>query len=127
MTPMANAIAASVPELTWRFDMATWTGCGGAYEWTRAKAAYFMLVFSGPIPDDKWPHAVQIVKDGAKQFEATDYGVMKDKPGDHDVYISGHGGVEFKLSSQKAAVLTGQSDCRISQTDTATSTSTSHL
>ena len=115
---MANAITALVPGLTWRTDMDTWTGCGGDYEWTRAKAAYFMVVFSGPIPDDKWPQAVQIVKDRGKQFGATNFGVMKNKPGDHDVYIAGHGGVEFKLSTQKAAVLTAQSDCRISQTDT---------
>ncbi|ETW25718.1 LppA family lipoprotein [Mycobacterium gastri] len=118
VTQMASAIAALALGLTWRTDMDTWTGCGGDYEWTRAKAAYFMIVFSGPIADDKWPQAVQIVKDGAKQFGATNFGTMKNKPGDHDVYIAGHGGVEFKLSTQKAAVLTAQSDCRISETDT---------
>ncbi|BBX74243.1 hypothetical protein MSHI_21490 [Mycobacterium shinjukuense] len=115
---MANAITALVPGLTWSMDMDTWTGCGGEYEWTRAKAAYFMVGFSGPIPDDKWPQAVQIVKDGVEQFGATSFGVMKNKPGDHDVYFAGHGGVEFKLGTQVASSLTAQSDCRISQTDT---------
>lgn len=118
VTQLANAITALVPGLTWRTDMDTWTGCGGEYEWTRAKAAYFMIVFSGPIPDDKWLQAVQIVKDGVEQFGATGFGVMKNKPADHDVYFAGHGGVEFKCSTQKAAVLTAQSDCRISRTDT---------
>lgn len=118
VTQLANAITALVPGLTWRTDMDTWTGCGGEYEWTRAKAAYFMIVFSGPIPDDKWLQAVQIVKDGVEQFGATGFGVMKNKPADHDVYFAGHGGVEFKCSTQKAAVLTAQSYCRISRTDT---------
>ncbi|WP_044081512.1 LppA family lipoprotein, partial [Mycobacterium canetti] len=49
---------------------------------------------------------------------ATSFGVMKNKPGDHDVYFAGHGGVEFKFATQVASSLTAQSDCRISQTDT---------
>ncbi|MBS4727056.1 LppA family lipoprotein [Mycobacterium sp. SM1] len=126
VSQMADAIAALVPGLTWSMDMDTWAGCGGDYVWTRAKAAYFMVGFSGPIPDDKWPQAVQIVKDGAKQFGATDYGVIKDKPGDHDVYLSGSGGVEFKLGTQKASSLTAQSDCRISETDTSSPSPTPH-
>ncbi|WP_204080492.1 LppA family lipoprotein [Mycobacterium riyadhense] len=126
VTEMADAIKALVPGLTWSMDIDSWRGCGGAYEWTRAKVAYFMAGFSGPIPDEKWSQAVQIVKNRAKQFGATGYGVMKDKPGDHDVYIFGSDGVEFKLGSQVASSLTARSDCRISQTDTATSTSTSH-
>lgn len=126
VTQMADAIAALVPGLTWRIDMDSWNHCGGGYTWTGAKMAYLMVVFNGPIPDDKWPQAVQIVKEGAKQFGASNFGVMKDKPGDRDVYISGHGGVEFKLSTQKAGVLTAQSDCRISQTDTLTPSSTHH-
>ncbi|WP_423202342.1 LppA family lipoprotein [Mycobacterium decipiens] len=51
---------------------------------------------------------------------------MKDGPGDHDAYVSGPGGVEFKLGSQVASSLTTKSGCRISQTDPATQTSTSH-
>ncbi|KZS61455.1 LppA family lipoprotein [Mycobacterium ostraviense] len=115
---MASAITALVPGLTWSMDEESWNHCDGEYVWTHAKMAYFMVGFSGPIPDDKWAQAVQIVKDGAKQFGANNFGVMKDKPGDHDVYISGVGGVEFKLGTQVASSLTAQSDCRISETDT---------
>lgn len=120
VTQMANAITALVPGLTWSMDIDSWRGCDGKYVWTRAKAAYFMAGFSGPIPDDKWLQAVQIVRNGANQFGANNFGVMKDKPGDHDVYVSGADGVEFKLGSQVASSLTAKSDCRISQTDTPT-------
>lgn len=126
VSQMADAIAGLVPGLTWRLDTDSWNDCGGEYVWTRAKEAYLMVVFSGPIPDDKWPQAVQIVKDDVKQFGATNFGVMKNKPNDHDVYFSGHGGVDFKLSTQKAAVLTAQSDCRMSQADAPASSPTRH-
>ncbi|HZU48266.1 MAG TPA: LppA family lipoprotein [Mycobacterium sp.] len=126
VSQMADAIAALVPGLSWRVDTDSWNHCGGDYVWTDAKMAYLMVVFSGPIPDDKWTQAVQIVRDDAKQFGATNYGVMKNQANDHDVYVAGQDGVEFKLSSQKTAVLTAQSDCRISQTDTPTPSETPH-
>jgi hypothetical protein len=120
VTTMADAIAALVPGLTWRLETDSWNHCGGEYAWSNAKMAYLMAGFSGPIPDDTWPQAVQIVQDGAKQFGATNIGVRKDKPGDHDVNVSGHGGVEFKLGTQVSSSLTAQSDCRLSQTDPST-------
>lgn len=126
VSQMADAIVALVPGLTWQMDMDTWAGCGGQYAWTRAKAAYFMAGFSGPIPEDQWPRAVQIVKDRAKQFGANSFGVMRDKPGDHDIYISGADGVEFKLGTRIESSLTAKSDCRISQTDTPSPPPTRH-
>ena len=124
LTQMADAIAALVPGLSWSMDRDGWTDCGGDYAGTRGRAAYFQLGFKGPVPDDKWDRAVQIVRDGAKQFGANDFGVMKNNPGDHDVYVSGPDGVEFKFGTQVDAVLTAQSDCRISQTDSPTPSST---
>jgi hypothetical protein len=64
-------------------------------------------------PDEKWDQAVQIVKGGTSWFSATNLVVAKNNSGDHDVSISGSDGVDFKLSSQKAAAFTGRSDCRM--------------
>ncbi len=122
MKQMADQIAALVPGTTWNFVQDTWTSCGGEYVWTDAKEAYFLIGFSGPIPDEKWDQAVQIVKDGTRRFGATNLSVAKNNSGDHDVDLSGNEGVDFKLSSQKAAAFTGRSDCRISQTDSPTPT-----
>ncbi|SOJ58123.1 hypothetical protein MSIMFB_05603 [Mycobacterium simulans] len=118
VTQMADGLVALVPGLTWRLETDSWTGCGGDYEWTRAKEAYLRAVFSGPIPDDKWQRAIEIVNDGAKKFGANDFGVLKDRPGDHDVYFAGTDDVQFRVGTQVAAVLTARSDCRISQADT---------
>ncbi|WP_101947934.1 LppA family lipoprotein [Mycobacterium sp. 3519A] len=116
---MAAAIAALTPGTTWQIEQTTWVGCGGDYAQTKGKQAYVMAVFSGPIPDNVWPQAVQIVKDGAAQQGATEFGTFKDNPGDHDIYIAGPDGVEFRLGTQKASTLTAKSDCRLSQADAA--------
>jgi hypothetical protein len=92
-------------------------GLRGEYAQTKANQAYIMAVFSGPIPDAVWPKALQIVKDGAFQKGATEFGTFKDNPGDHDIYFAGPDGVEFRLGTQKASTLTAKSDCRLSQTD----------
>jgi hypothetical protein len=105
---MADQIAALVPGTTWNFVQ----DCGGDHVWTDAKEAYFLIGFSGRIPDDRWDQAVQIVKDGTSRFGATKIAVAKNNSGDHDATISGADGVDFKLSSQKAAAFTGRSDCR---------------
>ena len=112
---MAAGIAALTPGTTWNVEQNTWVGCGGEYANTKAKQAYLMAVFSGPIPDAVWPQALQIVKDGAAQKGATDFGTFKDSPGDHDIYVAGPDGVEFRLGTQKASTLTAKSDCRLSQ------------
>jgi Lipoprotein confined to pathogenic Mycobacterium len=114
---MAKSIAALTPGTTWNVEQNTWVGCGGEYAATKAKQAYVMAVFSGPIPDAVWSRALQIVKDGAAQLGAGDFGTFKDNPGDHDVYVAGPGGVEFRLGTQKASTLTAKSDCRLSQAD----------
>jgi Lipoprotein confined to pathogenic Mycobacterium len=114
---MAKGIAALTPGTTWNIEQNTWVGCGGEYAKTKAQQAYIMAVFSGPIPDAVWPQALQIAKDGAAQKGATEFGTFKDNPGDHDVYIAGPDGIEFRLGTQKASTLTAKSDCRLSQTD----------
>jgi hypothetical protein len=113
---MATSIAALTPGMTWNLEQTTWVGCGGDYANTKGKQAYLMAVFSGPIADAVWSQAVQIVKDGAAQKGATQFGTFKNNPGDHDIYIAGPDGVEFRLGSQKASTLTAKSDCRLSQT-----------
>ncbi len=114
---MAASIAALTPGTTWNIEQNTWVGCGGEYAATKAKQAYVMAVFSGPIPDAVWPQALQIVKDGAAQVGASKFGTFKDNPGDHDVYVAGPDGVEFRLGTQKASTLTAKSDCRLSEAD----------
>lgn len=114
---MATSIAALTPGTTFNIEQNTWVGCGREYASTSAKQAYVMAVFSGPISDAVWPQALQIVKDGAAQLGASEFGTFKDNPGDHDIYIAGPDGIEFRLGTQKASTLTAKSDCRLSEAD----------
>jgi hypothetical protein len=123
MRQMADRIAALVPGLTWNLEENSWEGCGGRYSHTHGKQVYQLIVFSGPIPDDKWPQALQVVKDGAARFGATHFGVFHDQPGFHDIYLDGPDGVDFRFGTQVASSLSAKSDCRISETYTPTPTS----
>lgn len=117
VTTMADGIAALIPGTTWQFAQNTWKGCSGKYGAAKAKRAYVLAAFSGPIPDAVWPKALQITKDGAAPFGATEYGTFKDQPGHHDIYLAGTDGIEFRLGTKGSSTLTGQSDCRLSEAD----------
>ena len=110
---MADRIAALAPGDTWSLSPKRWLACSGDYIDTDARHVYFMAGFTGPIPDAVWPRAVQIVMDGAAKFGATDLGTFKDEPGNHDIYLAGPDGIEFRLGTQVAASLTAKSDCRL--------------
>jgi hypothetical protein len=82
-------------------------------------------VFDHPIPDDLWPTAVQIVKDGAARFGATTVSVAMDQPGNKDLTISGSG-AEFELVSNLQAALAARSDCLMPETQLPTPMPTAH-
>jgi hypothetical protein len=126
MRQMADSITALVPGLTWNFEENSWNGCGSEYPHIRAKQVYQLIVFSGPIPDDKWPQALRIVEEGAAHFGANRFGVFHDQPGFHDIYVAGPDGIEFRFGTQKASTLSAKSDCRISETDTPSPTATTN-
>jgi hypothetical protein len=118
MNQMANQIAALVPGMTWQVDENSWRGCGGEYVWTRAVQVFYRIVFDRAIPDDVWPKAVQIVKDGAARFGATNVSVFVDQPGSKDLAISNPDGAQFHFGTKVQTVLSATSDCRMRATDT---------
>jgi hypothetical protein len=114
---MATQIVALVPGMTWKVDENSWNGCGGDFVWTRAVQVYYRLVFDGAIPDNVWPKAVQIVKDGAARFGATTVSVFMDQPGNKDLAIAGSG-AQFHFGTKAGTVFAATSDCRMRETDT---------
>jgi hypothetical protein len=116
---IANQIAALVPGMTWTVDENSWNGCGGDYVWTRAVQVYYRIVFNRAIPDDVWPRALQIVKDGAAKFGATTVSGFVDQPGNQDLTIYGSG-AQFHFGTKVQTVLAVKSDCRMRATDTPT-------
>jgi predicted LppA-like lipoprotein len=115
VTDTANQITALVPGLTWHVEENSWRGCGGEFLHTKGVNAYVFAVFSGPTPDPVWRRALQIVKDTAGRVGATDVQPFVDRPGNHDLVITGPDGVEVEFGTAKATVLSMSSDCRLRQ------------
>ncbi len=117
MNQMADSIVALVPGMKWTVDENSWDHCGGEYVWTRAVRAFERIVFDRAIPDDVWPQALQIVKDGAARLGATTVEVFLDRPGNKDLAISGSG-AQFHFGTAAQTILTATSDCRMRAADT---------
>jgi hypothetical protein len=122
MDRIAQEITDLVPGITWHVEENSWRGCGGDYAWTRARQVYYYIVFDQPIPDSLWPRALQIVKDGAARLGATTVDILVDQPHNRDLTIPGADGEEFEFGTAKQTILSAKSDCRMRETDTATST-----
>lgn len=114
---MANKITLLVPGLTWQVKEDSWRGCGAPHADTRGVQAYVYAVFDGPVPDDAWPRALDVVKAGAAALGATDTTTLVDKPGNRDVMFGGPDGVEIEFGSNAATILSVKSDCRLRQAD----------
>lgn len=113
LTETANQVTALVPGSTWHLEKNSWRGCGGDFLHTKGVQAYVFVVIDGPIPDTAWPRALRIVEDAAAQFGATNVQPFVDRPGDHDVVVTGPDGVEVQFGTAAATVLSMKSDCRL--------------
>lgn len=123
---MAAQIATLVTGLEWQIKEDSWRGCGGPLAGTPGLQAYVYIVFSGPVPDDKWPAALQIVKDGAARLGAADITTLSDQPGDHDVMLGGADGLEVEFGTKVNTILSAKSDCRLREGDLPAPTSKSN-
>ncbi|MGE2718471.1 LppA family lipoprotein [Mycolicibacterium celeriflavum] len=115
----ADAIGELVPGLTWRWNRdADFLDCTGEFAETRGvRVGTRSRLADGPIPDDVWPAALQVVRDRAGKLGADQEHVYANKPGHHDIAVYGDNGVEIRLLSRERAVLTATSDCHLKQAD----------
>lgn len=112
---IADQVSALVDGGHWTLRTNVERGCGSAYAGTDAEQVYLNVAFSAPIPDDVWPQAVQIARDGAVALAATDYRDFVDQSGIHAIQVASPDGGDIWLGTAKTATLTARSDCRISE------------
>jgi Lipoprotein confined to pathogenic Mycobacterium len=114
---MADDVAALVPDLTWRWNRETGSvACPGPLMDTRGvQVTPRHIVFDGFVPDDVWQQALQRVRDRAAALGVTEVVVYADKPGHHDVAITGNNGAEIHFGTRIAASLSARSDCYLKQ------------
>ncbi|WNG84298.1 LppA family lipoprotein [Mycobacterium sp. ITM-2016-00316] len=103
--------------LTWRVKEDSWVGCSGDYANTPGVHAYIYVVFDGPVPDESWPRALDVVRQGAAQLGATTVTTPVDTPRDHDVVFAGSDGVAVEFGTKAVGVLSATSDCRLRRAD----------
>lgn len=115
----ADGITGLVPELTWKWNRdPDFLDCTGEFAETRGvRVGTRNLLASGPIPDNIWPAALQLVRDRAAELGASQEHVYADEPGHHDVAVYGDNGVEIRLMSRERAVLTATSGCHLKSAD----------
>ena len=113
----AAQIASMSPGLTWHVKEDSWGGCSGDYADTAGVHTYAYVVFSGPISDEIWPSALDVVRHGAAHLGATNVATPVDRPGDRHVVFTGTDGVTVEFGTKSAGVLSARSDCRLRRVD----------
>lgn len=89
-------------------------GCSAPFEQSNGQEILLASYVSDvPIPEQNWPQARDAAAHAADQLGLTSVTVFKDAPNDHDVQFSGASGTVLRLASQKAALLTGNTGCRL--------------
>lgn len=109
----AAQIASMTTGLTWHVKEDSWGGCSGDYANTAGVHAYIYVVFDGPVPEEAWPQALDVVRRGAAQLGAANVTMPVDRPRDHDVVFSGNDGVSVEFGTEAVGVLSATSDCRL--------------
>ncbi len=108
-----SAIAPTVA-WAWRDDESRSSGCPPPYEQSGGQEILLANYVSDvPIPDEQWKQAYDIAAKAANALGATAVTVFKDAPNNHDVQFSSETGTTLRFGSQKAALLSGGTGCRL--------------
>lgn len=115
----ADDITAVMPELAWKWNRdPDFLDCTGEFAGTSGvRVGTRNLLANGPIADDAWPTALQIVRDHAAELGAVREHVYADKAGHHDIAFYADNGVEIRLLTRGRAVLSAMTDCHLQRRD----------
>ncbi|CAN5315780.1 hypothetical protein BH09ACT8_BH09ACT8_52400 [soil metagenome] len=108
-------ISAAVPTVVWAWRREpSRGGCTPPYEQSDGEEILLANYVSDvPIPEGNWRQAYDIAAQTATSLGATAVTVFKDEPNNHDVQFSSETGTTLRFGSQKAALLSGSTGCRL--------------
>ncbi|SLG77889.1 lipoprotein LppV [Mycobacteroides abscessus subsp. massiliense] len=108
----ATAIA---PELTWKWNREpSRGGCNPPYEQSQGELILMPnYISSTPIPEEHWRQIFEIAKKAAASLGATSVETFQDSPNNHDVRLYNETGTAVRIGSQKAALISGSTGCRL--------------
>lgn len=93
--------------------------CDGPYADTAARGRYLpdRAGEGAKVSEEQWARIVDVAKAAAAKVDVAGVQVMKDSPGDHDVWFTGPGGSAIKLAYKVNLVITGYTGCRLLDAD----------
>ncbi|MCV7122283.1 LppA family lipoprotein [Mycobacterium lacus] len=118
MDEITAAASKLIPSIVWETPHEGSTGnCQQPYEQTDGKR-YFLpdeVAVRVPVSESDWAKIVEAAKEAAAKLDATDVQVIKNQPGDHDVWFSGPTGIFIKIGYRGNLVVSGYTGCRLPQ------------
>jgi hypothetical protein len=118
MTEITTAAAGVVPEIQWLSIHGEDTGnCESPYEQTDGKRLFLpdSVAEGARISEPQWTTILAAATASATKIGATEVQVMKDQPGNHDVWFSGPTGISIKVAYHGNLVVSGYTGCRLPQ------------
>jgi hypothetical protein len=118
MSEITTAAAGVVPEIQWLSIHGEDTGnCESPYEQTDGKRVFLpdSVAEGTQISEAQWTTILAAAKVSAVKIGATEVQVMKDQPGNHDVWFSGPAGISVKIAYHGNLVVSGYTGCRLPQ------------
>jgi hypothetical protein len=101
ITAGAQTLVPSITRQT--FHEGSSGNCDRPYEQANGRDYFFpdQVAVRAAISEEDWAKILQMAKDSAAKIGATDIQVMKNQPGNHDVWLSGRGNIhQGRLSGQ---------------------------
>lgn len=116
MDEITSAASRLIPEMKWETLHEGTTGnCERPYEQTDGQR-YFLpdrVAENVAVSEQAWTAIVQAAKESAAKIGATDVQVMRNQPGDHDVWFSGPTGIFIKIGYAGNLGVAGYTGCRL--------------
>lgn len=124
MTEVTTAITAILPAAVWetRTDTGGFRSCGEPYEDLGGRHNFEPDVYAAglDVSEQEWARIEDIARTAAAKMGATTVEVMKDAPGDHDVWFEGPAGSSLKVGYAGNLVVSGDTGCRLPAAPTTT-------
>ncbi len=116
MNEITAAASKIIPSITWEtLDEGSTGNCQQPYEQTDGKR-YFLpdaVAVRVSISDLAWTKIVEAARVAAVKIGATNVQVIRNQPGDHDVWFSGPTGTFIKVGYRGNLVVSGYTGCRL--------------
>ncbi|MBE5477940.1 hypothetical protein E3G68_005294 [Mycobacteroides abscessus] len=112
---VGQQISSIAPEVRWDWRLEdSHTGCMPPFEQSQGQETLLAKYVSDvPIAEQYWQQTYEVAMRAANHLGLTEVTTFKNALGDHDVQFSGDSGMGLRLGSQKAALLTGHTGCRL--------------